>query len=80
MARGTLDQWKKVGKLEEIADLNITGICETRYVGNEDFTNEGLRIILNENEKGGRNGLAVILRGEWKNMFLTHIIWTIELW
>lgn len=56
------------------ADLDSTGICETRSAGNEDFTNEELRIIHSENEKGGRNGVAVILRGKWKNNVLNNRI------
>jgi len=55
---------KMVGKMKEVAELNITEICETRCVENEDFTNEELRIILDRNEKGEKSGVAVILRGK----------------
>lgn len=62
-----------VGKMKEVAELNITEICETRCVENEDFTNEELRIILDRNEKGEKSGVAVILRGKWKKyVFKTY--------
>lgn len=67
---------KKDGKLEEvaeqmkIAELDIVEICDTRWAGNGDFINGKLRIIHSGNEKGERNGVAVILRGKWKNNVL----------
>lgn len=56
--------------MEDVAKLYITGICETRWVGNEDFTNEKSRNIVNRNEKDERNGVAVILRRKWKDYVL----------
>lgn len=52
------------------AELDILGICETRWVGNGDFTSEEFRIIHCGNEKRGKNGVALILRGKWKNNVL----------
>lgn len=64
------------GKLDELAiqmknaELDILGICETRWAGNDDFIRDDLRIIRSGNEKGGRNGVAIVLRGKWKQNVL----------
>ncbi|KAI5717312.1 hypothetical protein M8J77_003669 [Diaphorina citri] len=66
----------KAGKLEEVkeqmkkANLNILGVCETRWAGNGDFTSEEFRIIHSGNETRGRSGVALILKGEWKDSVL----------
>lgn len=66
----------KTGKVEELkqemkrAELDILGICETRWAGNGDFTSEEFRFIHCGNEKRGKNGVALILRGKWKNNVL----------
>uniref|UniRef100_A0A8D9DT62 Craniofacial development protein 2 n=1 Tax=Cacopsylla melanoneura TaxID=428564 RepID=A0A8D9DT62_9HEMI len=66
----------KAGKVEELkqemkrAELDILGICETRWAGNGDFTSEDFRIIHSGNEKRGKNGVALILRGKWRNNVL----------
>lgn len=66
----------KTGKVEELkqemkrAELDILGICETRWAGNGDFTSEEFRIIHSGNEKRGKNGVALILTGKWKNNIL----------
>ncbi|KAI5755057.1 hypothetical protein M8J77_013699 [Diaphorina citri] len=64
------------GKLEELkeqmkkAELDILGVCETRWAGKGDFVSEDFRVIHSGNEKSGRSGVAVILRGKWKNNVL----------
>ncbi|KAI5739387.1 hypothetical protein M8J77_018683 [Diaphorina citri] len=66
----------KAGKLEEVKDqmkkanLNILGICETRWAGNGDFKSDEFRVIHSGGERRGRNGVAVILRGKWKDNVL----------
>uniref|UniRef100_A0A8D8RMY9 Craniofacial development protein 2 n=1 Tax=Cacopsylla melanoneura TaxID=428564 RepID=A0A8D8RMY9_9HEMI len=63
-----------LGKLEELkeqmkkAELDILGICETRWAGNGDFvTDDDFRMIHSGNEKSGKNGVSIILRGKWRN-------------
>lgn len=57
----------KAGTLEELkvqmrkANLDILGLCETRWNGNGDFSG---------NKKRGEKGLAIILRGKWKKNVL----------
>lgn len=66
----------KPSKLEEVkkemerAKLDILGLCETRWTGKDDFISDNFRIIHSGNEKGGRNGVAIMLRGKWKNNVL----------
>lgn len=66
----------KTGKLEEVknemeeAHLDILGLCETRWAGNGDFIQDDVRIIYSGSEKSGRNGVAVILKGKWKQNVL----------
>lgn len=66
----------KVGKLEEVkvvmdkSQLDILGICETRWGGNGDFMSGDFRIIHSGSARSGRNGVAIILRGKWKNNVL----------
>ena len=57
----------KPGKMEEVikAELNILGVCETKWAGCGDF-----RIIYSGKEEPGRNGVALFLRGEWKSSVL----------
>lgn len=63
-------------KLEELViqmkktDLDILGICETRWEGNGDYIKDDLRIIHSGNPKGGTNGVAIVLRGRWKENVL----------
>ncbi|XP_050439147.1 craniofacial development protein 2-like [Adelges cooleyi] len=63
----------KPGKIEEIKDqmkhtyIDIFGICETRWGGNGDYITEDFRVIHSGNDKSGRNGVAIIVQGKWKN-------------
>uniref|UniRef100_A0A8D8U352 Craniofacial development protein 2 n=1 Tax=Cacopsylla melanoneura TaxID=428564 RepID=A0A8D8U352_9HEMI len=62
---------KKAGKLDELAiQMNILGICETRWAGNGDYIKDDLRIIHSGNDKGGQKGVAIVLRGRWKENVL----------
>jgi exonuclease III len=55
--------------------LDILGICETRWAGNGDFTQDDVWIIYSRSEKSGKNGVAVILRGKWKeNVLNTYYV------
>lgn len=63
----------KIGKLEEVKDqmrkneIDILGLCETRWEGNGDFYSDEFRVIYSGGEKGGKNGVAVIIKGKWTN-------------
>jgi len=67
----------KPSKIEEISQqmingkLDILGISETRWQGNgEYYIKNDLRIIHSGGEKRGSKGVAIILRGKWKNNVL----------
>lgn len=66
----------KLSKIEEISqqkiirELDILGISETRWPGNGDYIKKDLRIIHSGGEKRGSKGVAIILRGKWKNNVL----------
>lgn len=66
----------KPSKIEEISqqmingELYILGISETRWQGNGDYIKNDLRIIYSGGEKRGSKGVAIILRGKWKNNVL----------
>lgn len=66
----------KPGKLDELntqmikADIDILGICETRWAGNGDYIRDDLRIIHSGKEKRGSSGVAIVLKGQWKGNIL----------
>lgn len=45
----------------------MLGICETRWGGNGDYIKDDFRVIHSENDKSGRNGVAIIVQGKRKN-------------
>jgi len=47
--------------------IDIFGIYETRWGGNGDYITEDLRVIHSGNAKSGKNGVAIIIQGDWKN-------------
>jgi len=63
----------KAGKIEDIKEqmkssyIDILGTCETRWEGNGDYITEDFRVIHSGNDKSGKNGVAIIVQGKWKN-------------
>lgn len=47
--------------------IDIIGLCETRWSGNGDYITEDFRVTHSQNAKSGRNGVAIIVQGKWKN-------------
>lgn len=66
----------KLGRIGEVkeqmkrTDIDLLGICETRWDDNGDYTTDDFRVIHNGNENSGRNGVAIIIQGKWKNNIL----------
>lgn len=66
----------KTGKLEELklqmkkANLDILGLCETRWSSNGDFKSDEFRVIHSGSEKRGQKGVAIVLKGKWKENVL----------
>lgn len=51
-----------------MSELDILGISEIRWPGNSDYIkNDLIRLIHSGCDKRGSKGVAVILRGKWKN-------------
>lgn len=53
------DKFEEVKHETEEAQLDILGLCETRWAGKSDFTQNDVRIIYSGSEKSGKNGVAV---------------------
>lgn len=51
-------------------NIEIFGLCETRWQGNNDFNSDEFRVIASGNEIQGHRSVAIILRKKWANIIV----------
>lgn len=51
-------------------NIDLLDICKTRWGGNGDYIADDFTVIHSGNDKGDRNGVAIIIQGKWKNNIL----------
>jgi len=74
----------RAGKLEEVKNImiekniDILGLCETRWQGSNDFNSDEFRIITSGGDVQGQRGVALVMKKKWaKKDYLISVISTI---
>lgn len=61
----------RTGKLDEVKNImikkniDILGLCETRWQGNSDFNSDDFRIITSGGDVQGQRSVAIVMKKKW---------------